>query len=90
MGTKYIQCSLRREVISPSDTVPPSTELQTTYLPSEFAHVGKGVKLKDSQGDWEDGWVVTEVYKSSITDEAPDWRKMIRGHRNNTGDSLPK
>jgi hypothetical protein len=60
--------------------------IQTTvsYIPSKFAIVGNKLNLKE--GDiWTYGWVVEYVGHSS---EYFDYRKSIKSHRNNTGDSL--
>ena len=37
------------------------TMYMTTWLPIQFAKVGKILKLKESNGEWSDGWVVDEV-----------------------------
>jgi hypothetical protein len=60
-----------------------------SYIPKEHAVLGKELKIEIND-EWEVGWVVTAVHLSSITDTPPDWRKSVRGHRSNTGDSLPK
>lgn len=59
----------------------------TSYIPEKYAIVGDVVKLKDNTG-WDDGWVVVSVGHSR--NDAPEVRKMIRGHRRATGDSLAK
>ncbi len=46
----YTQCKLSKNNI-----------IQITWLPSEFAVVGRIVKLKET-GDWDDGWKVDEAY----------------------------
>ena len=60
----------------------------TTYIPEEFAILNKKLKLKDEEGEWDHGWIVHKIF--SKTDSPPDYRKLIRGHRKQTGDSLPK
>jgi hypothetical protein len=52
-------------------------------LPVKYAKVDNVLKLK---GD--DGWVVTWTGTTDIMPE--EIKKVIRGHRHNTGDSLPK
>ena len=78
---KYRQCTLR---LTTSDG---HTE-QTSYIPDKYAKVGKILQLKEND-IWTDGWEVISIHHEP-TDEPPDFRKMIRGHRKNTGDSLPK
>jgi len=63
--------------------------VEVSYIPEEFALVGNVLKIKDLlTGEWDTGWGVTHVGSESV--EPPDYRKAIRGHRKNTGDSLPK
>jgi hypothetical protein len=59
---------------------------QIAYIPEQYAKQGEYVKIKEGM-IWTDGWQVMSVGHS--TENPPDWRKAIRGHRNNTGDSLP-
>lgn len=35
--------------------------VQMSYLPEEFAREGRIVKLRNEQGDWDDGWVISLV-----------------------------
>ena len=50
--TKYYrQCRLVRHV-------GPSTIEQTSFIPEEYANVGSYLKLKDTSGNWVDGWKV--------------------------------
>ena len=60
-----------------------------SWIPEKFAVVGKVLKLKNKEGEWDDGYVV-ESASSEAIDEPPDPRQSIRGHRKATGDSLPK
>jgi hypothetical protein len=46
----YRQCRLRR-----------GNEETTSYIPEEFAVVGKVLRLRDDSGKWESGWVVDFV-----------------------------
>jgi len=55
----------------------------TSFLPAKFAKVGLTVKLRG-----EDGWVVHKV--GDPVEGRPNYRKMIKGHRKNTGDDTPK
>ena len=73
---KYCQCKLKRL----------NTE-QVAFIPEEFAKIGKYVQIRED-GVWVNGWLVESA--GEPTENPPDWRKSIRGHRDNTGDSLPK
>jgi hypothetical protein len=75
--TTYRQCYLRNR-----------DRFQTSWIPAEFAEVGMILKIKDDCDQWENGWVVEAAYSES--EELPDIRKAIRGHRTRTGDALPK
>ena len=46
------------------------------WIPDKFAVVGKILKLKNDDKEWEDGWVVMSVGKRSAMDE-----KMLIIHR---------
>jgi hypothetical protein len=74
----YKQCKLIRN----------NTEC-TSWIPEQFAVVGKGLKLKDGQ-NWINGWVVKEVYSRLAENQLPNFNKDVRIHRKKTGDSLPK
>lgn len=62
----------------------------TTFLPSKFAVMGGVVKLRNEDGDWDDGWVVKSVGATVNEDFLPDSHKAIKEHRKKTGDSLKK
>jgi hypothetical protein len=63
----------------------------TTYIPQQFAVIGRTLKLKGDDEIWVDGWVVERVgYTTVESDSVPDYRKAIRNHRKQTGDSLPR
>ena len=51
---KYAQCAMRRIVAGAS-------VVTTSYIPTQFAKVGRVLKLKDSDDRWVDGWVVETV-----------------------------
>ena len=64
---------------------------QVAWLPEQFVHYGKVLTIKDTEtGKWSDGWVVVTKERGDLVEEPPDYRKMIRSHRNKTGDNLPK
>ncbi len=50
-NVKYAQCAMRRIVAGAS-------VVTTSYIPTQFAKVGRVLKLKDSDDRWVDGWVV--------------------------------
>jgi hypothetical protein len=60
-----------------------------SWIPIKHAKVGHLVSLKDDDGNWSPDYKVISV-SNHVLDETPDWRKMIRGHRKQTGDSSPK
>lgn len=35
---------------------------QVSWIPSQFAKIGDILKIKDKNGDWQDGWIVKAVY----------------------------
>jgi hypothetical protein len=79
--TQYRQCRLGRPL--------PNGRMETTsYLPALFARVGAQLRLKDEDGNWVSGWEVLQA--GPLVDEPPDWRKLIKGHRKMTGDSMPR
>jgi len=41
----------------------------TSWIPEEYATVGRVVKLKNA-GEWSGGWVVSEVYDRMPSEEA--------------------
>lgn len=55
--TTYRQCHLVKKRKAPD-----AGELhQTSWIPSQFAVMNKVLKLKDEDGAWDNGWVVTSV-----------------------------
>lgn len=80
----YAQCKLEKTISATSKAE------QTSFIPYKFAIVNNVLKLKDDNGDWDDGWVVTSVGKPVDEAYLPDAHKAVREHRKNTGDALPK
>ncbi len=79
-----MQCAMRRIVAGAS-------VVTTSYIPTQFAKVGRVLKLKDSDDRWVNGWVVETVSDVIVEgDSVPDYRKAIRSHRKTTGDSTPR
>lgn len=80
----YRQCRLKR-------TLKESTCHQTSYIPEPFCVEGKVLKLKNSNGEWENGWVVEQASSHRVEhDELPDAHQEIKSHRKATGDSQRK
>lgn len=79
----YRQCQLvKKEGVS--------TLNQVSWIPEKFAIMGKVLKLKEGE-TWDDHWIVSSVGGTRRLEEhLPDSHKAIKGHRKNTGDSLPK
>jgi len=75
----YRQCRLRKE----------SYLDQVSWIPEQFAVVNKIVKLRNEGEAWDDGWKVTGVGNTRLS-ELPHAEGLIRSHRKATGDSLPK
>ena len=59
-----------------------------SFLPARFAKRDRIVKLKQENGEWEDGWRVVEVGAGVDKDHLPDSHREIKAHRNRTGDGL--
>lgn len=81
---EYVQCAMRRIIDG-------GLVRTTSYIPRQFAKLGKTLKLKDDHDNWVDGWVVDCVGDTIVeSDGVPDYRKAIRNHRKLTGDSTPR
>src|SRR4051794_14557386 len=80
--TDFRQCRLVKKSAS-------GTKHTTSWLPEQFAHVGKVLKLRDDTGLWEDGWLVEEASQTRVAeDDLLDAHQGIKSHRKATGDSL--
>ena len=55
------------------------------WLPEKVCIVGKGVAIKQNDV-WGPTWQIMTM--GPKTDRPPDWRKLIKGHRKQTGDSI--
>lgn len=63
----YRQCDLSR----PSGN---GTECTTTWIPEQFASVGKRLRLK-VDGQWQEGWTVMRAGLRWLSEEeVPSWR----------------
>ncbi len=79
---QYRQCTLRKTISEISHLT------QVSYIPAEYAVVGKVLKLRNEDDEWIDGWKV--IAAGELNSDPPDNHDSIKRHRNNTGDSLPK
>lgn len=78
--TYYRQCNLQKGNMH-----------QTSWLPEKFAIPNKVVKLRDDDGQWDDGWIVTKAGQNKVPDSLlPDAHRDVKMHKKATGDSLPK
>lgn len=80
--TIYRQCGLIRDLGNER------TAGLVSYLPVRFAKMNRIVKLKQDDGQWEDGWKVVSVGAGVDADQTPDSHRAIKRHRDRTGDSL--
>lgn len=55
----------------------------------KYAAEGSVIKIKCGE-EWEDGWIVDEVFRTVDEERLTYPPHEIRQHRKNTGDSLPK
>jgi hypothetical protein len=83
-NTAYVQCTLVHVAAE-------STFRITSWIPKRFAHVGKCLRLRQDDRQWQDGWLVQSVGTTVLTEnELPDSHKAVRSHRRSTGDSLSR
>lgn len=62
---------------------------QVSYIPEPYCVVGKVLKLRDEEGNWEDGWIVKTASSYRFPEQSvPDSHRDIKGHRKRTGDSI--
>jgi hypothetical protein len=63
---------------------------QTSWIPEEFAVVGRVLRLRQGES-WQDGWVVRTVGTRRLAEqEMPDTHSGIKRHRRATGDGQRK
>jgi hypothetical protein len=53
----HVQCKLQRDIVI-DEIGNYTSEFQTSWIPEEYAHFGNRIKLKDENGEWEEGWFV--------------------------------
>lgn len=67
----YTQCKLRKNNLH-----------QMSWIPSNFAKVGKVIKIRDEGTDnWTDGWVVEEAYSSKPWKEVNEGSQLHKNQR---------
>lgn len=77
----YKQCTLKR-----GDTT------QVAWIPEKYAVKDQYIQIRNPDtNEWVNGWLVMgDGGTRREENQLPDYRKMIRGHRARTGDSLAK
>jgi hypothetical protein len=69
----YRQCVLKKQL---SDE---AYEQQVSWIPEPFCVTGKVLKLQNTDGTWENGWIVTEAGEpqpaSYVEEHSRDWLK---------------
>lgn len=60
----YSQCLLVNE-----------KRIMVSWIPGSYAEKGKVLQLK-KDSDWENGWIVTEVWQTLKEDKIFEWRKL--------------
>ena len=76
----YRQCRLVKRI-------PDGECVQMSWLPSEFAREGRILKLRDDEGNWDDGWVVRDVGNTAteadltLSDQMSHRFRRERGHK---------
>jgi len=74
----YCQCLLER-------LTPRGLERTTSWIPAKFAIVGRMIRLRDEDGNWEAGWTVRSASVPYPEPSSP--HQQIRNHRRATGDA---
>jgi hypothetical protein len=69
----HVQCKLRREA-----------QLTYSWLPEKYAKVGKVIGLKGEDGEWEEGWVVDEVWGRRRSTDVLAMSDFYKTHRDGT------
>ena len=54
----HVQCLFQKDVISGDLDEKIDVYFQTSWIPEQYARVGNSVKLKNENGEWEDGWFI--------------------------------
>lgn len=71
----YTQCRLKKKTEAGSMH-------QMSWIPTEFAKVGKVIKLRDEDTDvWDDGWVVEAAYSTRSWEEVNKASQLYKHQR---------
>ena len=71
MNKEYFQqCKLKKD-----------KAVQTAWIPTRLAVVGKIIRIKDANSNWDDGWEVTDVFLitqdiDKVIIDAQDYKKQ--------------
>ncbi len=79
----YRQCELIKKIDANL------VERDTCWIPEKYAVYGDILKIRQN-GEWTDGWYVSEVGIKLLESLIPNPHSMTKTHRKQTGDSLPK
>lgn len=52
----YVQCLLKKNLLNNV------IKMKTSWIPEQFANVGKVLKLKNKNNQWNDGWIVEKIF----------------------------
>lgn len=59
-----------------------------SWIPEPYASTDRVIKLRDSDGHWDDGWVVRSAGSNRLpADEVPDFHELSKAHLRATGDA---
>jgi hypothetical protein len=74
---KYFQCKLKRVVPKlVNDELINCIQIDHSWLPERYAKKNKILKIKTEDSEWENGWVVCNVY------EGKDEKYVLANERN--------
>lgn len=71
----YRQCKLERWNKDGSKSV------DTAWIPASFGEIGLTLRIKNKDGDWEDGWVVVFVGDQKVKDYVEQHERDYRYQR---------
>jgi hypothetical protein len=61
---------------------------QVSWIPDQFAVVGKALKLRTDVDSWDDGWVVRLAGHNRLSaDQVPDFHELSKAHLRASGDA---
>ncbi|QEL20078.1 hypothetical protein [Limnoglobus roseus] len=77
----YRQCRLVKDMGQ-------SQCVQVSWIPDQFAELGRTLKLRDEDKNWENGWVVRGVGRNRLAAaDVPDFHELSKAHLRATGDA---